>query len=334
MSYTSNAAAYISFNSSPFLENVSGNLLTPNASPYFANAVFGQGWSLSNNFLEANILNGLSSQFSIGFWFKSSNPGSVRNPTTNAVEPLLIPVMSKCNFYYYPSYNFTYVDQISFIMWEETQTNGKNIMCFFLQGFTQYSIYFSQEYDPTIFHHFWFAYNGSTNSISLFIDAIQDYGIIYGSVPSYMNQTPAPFGINYGMNGQNYQIMNSQGIINDLIVLNTCDTSGADLYRVMNYGAEYIIDTSLINVDEISQAFIFDDKSTIQTTSIVGSGGNMYIGRSDGTIIKGSRSLWQSRRNFSNPDEQNDLSIITQSLTNNFSINNGILNIQNAIVRI
>jgi hypothetical protein len=94
------------------------------------------------------------------------------------------------------------------------------------------------------------------------------------------------------------------------------------------------VDSTYSVVDEVNQAAVFDDASTVQISALYSNRGNVYIGRSDGKLLKGVRTLWQRRSDFGNSNELNNMTVITRSTTDNVVLSGGVLNVTNAIIRV
>ena len=334
MSYVSDAEIYLPFDGS-LLDLVSGTPLITSSSPTYVDGVFNQGIDLENSFTATeSSLNSLTNQFTIGFWLNPVNPGMVTNTTTGLTESLKMPLFSKSAFSYSSSTGLTTPSATKFIIWEETQSNGTNLMKITVNGASSSATYISKAYTTGTFHHFWIVYNGVIPSIQVYVDLTLDGGMVIGAIPSSLPTSSYPFGINLGLAGAQYNTALNEGTLDDLVVFNSARDSVNDIYRAITFGAPYVIDSVLSLTDEIDQAVVFNDSTTIQITAMFGNRGNIYAGRSDGKILQGVRTLWESRRDFSNDDEINFMSIITRSATDNLTIGNGILNITNAIVRV
>jgi hypothetical protein len=335
MSYTSNTVLHLPFDGS-LLDRVSGVNMTPTdgKTPEYVTSKFDRAWQLRDD-VSASIdaMNGLSTAFTIGFWLRPSYPGMVTNPTTGLTESLKMPVMSKAVFSYNSTTGETTATFNKFIVWEETQDTGRNRLRVTVNGLTSATAT-SNSYTPDTYHYFWIVYSGSGQFIRIYVDMTNSSSTTTGTVPSSLATSTANFMINGGLVGSRYNTVKNTGILEDVVVFNSENTSVSDMYRALNLGAIYVADSTYALYDEVDQGVVFEDSSTVQINAIYGNRGNVYVGRSDGKLLKGTRTLWESRRDFSNGGEVDSLSIITRSTTDNLLIQDGALNVTNAIVRV
>jgi hypothetical protein len=333
MSYLSDAQLFLPLDGS-LIEMTSGGSVATSGTPTYSPAAFGDGLNLSGFTGTIDLLNSLSTAFTIGFWLKPSNPGMVTNPVGGATESLKMPLLSKAAFTTNSTTGVTTASFNKFVVWEETQSDGKNVLKVQVGGFSSATLT-SSPYTVDEFHHFWIVYSGSVPSLAVYIDMVLDTSATTsGTVPATLAISTHPFGINKNIAGDRYSTAKNKGVIDDLVVFSTARTNLSDIYRAITLGANFVAGSSESKGEDVDQAIVFDDTATIQITSLFGNRGNVYAGRSDGKILKGTRILWESRRDFSNPSEVNLVSVITRSSADNLVVQNGSLNITNAIVRV
>jgi hypothetical protein len=321
--------------------NISGNFTT--VPGRFGNAV-----ALNGASFDISALDSLSSSFTLGFWLKPLNLGVVTNPNTNATQPLKMALFTKSSPSYSAITKQTTLSSEKFSVWEETQADGTNVLKIRVSGATS-AILTSSPYSAGTFHHFWIVYNGNNDEelplpfpfpigysyLAMFIDGEADTGaVLTGDVPSSLNSSTSHFYINNSIDGYAFETIRNFGFLDDLVIFSTSRILKTDLFRALDLGISYITDMDLIDDDEATFGTIFNDTSTIQINSICGNRGSVYVGRSDGQLLKGSRVLWESRRDFSNSNEKDCLSIVTRSSTDNYVIQNGTLKVTNAIIRV
>jgi hypothetical protein len=340
MSYASDVIFYVPFDSDPILEVKSSTFFTSyGVEPIMVPAKFKTGWQMSDTtYIGINNSITLSSAMTIGFWLNSVNPGVVTNPTSKATVPLLMPLMSKASFTGTTNINSS---TWTFIMWEETQIDGTNIMKVALQGLVNttsvYCTLYSSPYDVGVYHHFWIVYSGgSVPSLRLFVDTVEDYSsTIYGTIPAQLSMNSATFSINNSVLGPSYQIARNQGIIDDLAIFSSVKDDTATIKEAANNGIAYIAVSEQVGTVEVDQAAVFDDPGTAQINAVYPSRGRLYIARSDGQLRRGDKLLWQSRKDFSqNAEIEYVTSIVKKATDGTATISDNSLSITDAVVRL
>lgn len=323
---------YIPFDDNTLIDEVSATLPTVTGNtPAVVPAVFNDGWQMDGSTYASyspsiSITNGLT----IGFWLSPVNLGMVTNPNTFATESLLMPVLSRSNFSFGGGIESATSEQ--FIIYEQTQSDGQNIMTVQLKGGTTATIS-SNPYTAGEFHYFWIVYNGTGPSCNIYIDLQDQTAGTSGTVPSTLSATAAPFAINLSVPGNGYAITRNQGIIDDLVLFNSAQANTV-MNRAVKLGGNYVNDSTLSSADEISQVLVFDDSSTLTVISVASNNGSIYIAGSDGNILRGIRAMWQSRRNFNSDAEIELLDFVTRTGTTTLAIENGALHIKSEIVKI
>lgn len=301
------------------------------SSPSFVSGVFGNAWSMTDEtYVENNSLTDLTSAFTIGFWLKPSYAGLVTSPG-NATQSLLMPLMAKSDFTYDDNNKYLIQTSTKFVIWEETQIDGTNVMKVLINGATTATLT-SSKYATGVFHYFWIRYDGTY--LRLFIDLIEDVAAsISGTVPASLGAYSSPFSINYEAPGYQYQIARNSGTIDDLVVFKTA-MSNTDMFRASQYGAISIADSQYAAVEEVNEAIVYDDASTIQINSVFTNRGDLYVAKDNGELARGVKRLWLSRRNFDNQLEVDTLDYVTRAEQPSLQLVEGKLVIKDEIIRI
>ena len=123
-------------------------------------------------------------------------------------------------------------------------------------------------------------------------------------------------------------------MIDELVYQNDFMADDNILYRHINLGSEFVIDKNLINSQQISQGFVFDDQDTVNFNAVHSNGKNIYAGRSDGVVLSGDRRIWRSRKDFSNPQEFNFIKYKKMASDSVVNVSNGELRVFKSTVRI
>ena len=240
----------------------------------------------------------ITNAMTLGFWLYPISPGVATDESTGAAVPITMPL-----FAWDPASS----DETPVIkIYESTTVDGNNKMIVsFLGG--SYSVS-TEEYTPAAWHHFWIAYDGSGPTLSVYIDGkaitLQN---VSGSVPSSLGGDALDLYINHFPEGYSSSRAKNTGYITDLFVYNTLNTTEADIQTVINKGILYLADTNYNTLEEEGFGIRFDDPQTITITSSVDDMSYIFAGRNDGKIMRGSSLLWETRRIFSNPDENTNV---------------------------
>lgn len=327
MAYILSSLLHATFDTYPFVNEVSGasctGYLTP---PSLINGKFEKAWQMATNSYVRFTMSDPTTGLSIGFWLKPSNPGMIAGPG-GTTESAIMPLLSKCVLTTVGT--TTTASNICFLVYEKTNDDDTNVLVLELKS--GYKL-ISSAYSANYYHHFWITYNGSI--VKLYIDGGEDTGATAtGSVPATISATGQPLYINYLCPGSDYNIVRNTGVLDDLLILNASVSSIGSIVKAANMGAAYIADQSINTEDEINQALVFDDPSTTQINGLFANRGNVYVARSDGKLLKGVRSVWESRHDFYNEKEINYLDIQSRGDTS-ASISNGILKLTNEVARI
>ena len=301
MAFLSSLKFLAKLDETPLINSVSSNTLAVIGSSTVTILGDGLGYVMNRDqYIEENSISlGISDKMTVGFWLKPTNPGQVRNPATELLEPLKISVLDIIE----PN-----ADRV-LIVHEVTQSNGKHnklVATLFGAAGGNREIT-STTYTADNWHHFWLVYNGSTADFKLFLDGTEDTVIASGSVPDTINGTTASIAINRLALTPQYDVLNSVGTIDDVVILNDAITSSDTIKKAINNSIDVAFDTIYLNNEEVDQAFLFNDPDAFRLTSVVNDGTSIYAARSDGKILEGSQLIWQARRRFNNGEEIQDL---------------------------
>lgn len=332
MSYA-NTLFHLTFDELPLTDPVGSTVIT-GGDPELVDGIFGNALSLPGTNIYRDAVT-VSQKMSFSFWLKSTNPGVAQNPSTNEATALHMAVMFQGVMSYSSG---VFSDSTpSFIFYEKTQSDGTNKLFIVFSGLNialspvTYTLE-SSAYDVGKFHHFFVNYNGEANTVTLYINLEEDINAVTtGSVPATLN-TSSYLTINKDAPGSGYQVIENQGILDDLAIFNK-NFALADIRRMCNMGVLYVADTSYSDIEEVYHGILFDDPNTVQSNSVFANRGNIYVGRSDGVVLRGTRSIWESRREFSNIREIENLTIIKKT-DDTVSIEDGLLKVKNEIIRI
>jgi hypothetical protein len=261
---------------------------------------------LLDNYYTANSVNLLNlgntaHDFTISFWWYSpSVVGYTRHAITRKETSKVTPIVGKGRVVEDESFKF--VDDGEFIISEVSASSSCNAIK--LEICTTNSSptheYLSKSYIPGL-HHVMISYKSTIDPISeikIIIDGEQgetQFGPEYN-----MSTTLSNIYVNRLYHG--YLAHESRQVgsfISDLVIkTSNADNAERDAIRNIRFGTNYIVDKSLEHVEHEFFGLGYSQPSTITTKQIYASGGNIYVARSNGDILKGYRPIWDTESNY------------------------------------
>jgi hypothetical protein len=158
-----------------------------------------------------------------------------------------------------------------------------------------------------------------------------------GTLPSSFEYSAIDVGINRIMeDSYDYNIANNFGIIDDIGFFNLQFDVESILPKLINEGLEEFADIDLRDREEFFQSNLFDDPTTLKVNAMIDDMSYVYLARNDGKILFGSPLLWESRKVFSDGNEDallNDF-VITEDSPISAVVQNGFLEIKDSIIRL
>jgi len=332
------------FESAPLIDEISGNKFVISSSGQdnifvdsgaFGNALRMKPLTELSYLFESPIF----TSFSLGFWLKPVNVAPTINTQTGIPNFYRMGLIDRAQFQLSSSGMIeTVPDETDFVVYEECVNNGKNTMYILLESSEGGSvIYKTSEYKSGLFHYFWIAYSGPAGQLRVFIDGVSDNTTLVegDGVPSSLNSgTSTPLHINRSAIGHNTLLRGNFGMLDELVFQKNFISDTETIARHINLGSEFVINKSLSNTQEVYQAFTYDDPTTIDISSIYSNGKNIYVGRTDGKVFKGDRTMWRSRKDFSNREEINFIKKRLLSSDAVVDVENGALKLLKASARI
>lgn len=320
------ANIYIPFDSNSLIEQQTTTLPTITGTPVIVPSVFANGLQMNGSTSASYAISiSISTGLSIGFWLKSSNPGMVTGPGFSTL-PLYMPVFTRATFTY--SVGVVSASQHQFTIREETQQDGTNVLTAIFVGGTTATVS-SNPYKTGEYHYFWITFDGTICHI--WIDFVDQTASTSGTVPATLSASIAGFNINDNVAGNGYQIAKNNGIIDDLILFNSFQSTTV-MQRAASYSGNYVATSSLQFTEELDQALVFDDPTTVQINAIASNRGNVYVARSDGSLLRGVKALWDSRRNFNTAKELSLLDFVTTKGETALELDGGSLLVTDEII--
>lgn len=283
------------------------------------------------------LLNSVT-EFSLGFWLKPS----FIEPNISTVTGLPIyyqmSLFDKAQFSYSSTNGYTSIADGSFVFYEECREDGFNVLKIVLVGADLRETNLETDrYQAGIYHHFWITYYGPSRKLQVFIDG-KLVGLFsndgYQIPNSLRDNSVIPFSINNSAVGFSSLLRNNSGAIDEVVFFNNFMIDIEKIATIINSGAKYVIDQSLLYRSNAHNCFAFDDPTALGITAVLSNGKNFYVGRNDGTIFKGDRTLWQVRRDFSDTHEFKYVKRSIMSTESEIKVENGALKLFKGSVRI
>jgi len=268
----------------------------------------------------------ISDQFVLGFWLYPKNTGVILDG--DDINPVKISLLNIID-----ASNGSSLDGIT--LYEETLVDGNNklVISFDENGYAVRTDAYTKEK----WHIFLISYDEGVLRVNIdgktsILEALNPST----SLPIELSINVSDIFINKKtLSGDN--IINNQGYIDDIFILNqTFDAVSQDeifVERLTTNSASYVLNEDNEDTEDIYNGFYMEkDMTTIEINSITRSTNRYFIGRSDGKIMEGCSLLWESRRDFSNKNEE---SIINERVLGEpVVVQDGFARVKNSIIRL
>ena len=263
------------------------------------------------------LLTGISASvtnaFSLGFFLTSSNEGRI--PNGSSTLPAKVCVL---DFGVGSGSGSSFVmSQKTLIIHEECEADGlNNKMRFLLHNSGGNIVYqaLTPTYEAGKKHHFWVAYDGDATTFTIFIDGDEITSTTSGAVPSLVGLSTAAFAVNrYAFNDP--LLITGDSLISDVVLFNTVEDSQVFVQSAINNSVDNVVDNDFSSVVEQDFGIYFSDPSPVRTNSAINDGSSIITARTDGVLSEGARLLWESRRDFSDPNEISLLNTVSGAAT-------------------
>jgi len=330
MGLSSFVKLFLEFNSSnPLVDSVSLNPFLvegDNDTLLFLDNSMGYVMQQDQYLSKYNFNISISDQFVLGFWLYPKNSGVILDG--DDIDPVKISLLNIAD-----TSNGSILNSIT--LYEETLVDGTNKLVINFDE-NDYAIR-TDSYNEEQWHSFLISYDegelrvivdGKTSTLEVLNPSI--------NLPTGFSINVSDIFINKKtLSGDG--VINNQGYIDDIFILNqTFESASQDEIfeeRLTSNSASYVLDEDNENTEDIYNGFYMEkDMTTIEINSITRSTNRYFIGRSDGKIMEGCSLLWESRRDFSNKNEE---SIINERVLGEpVVVQDGFARIKNSIVRL
>ncbi len=240
---------------------------------------------------------------SIGFWWTSSALGQIRHITTKQLSSKFAPIVAKADTAVVSGIETVTAGQGEFIVNEigVSETQNAIRMLVFGDNTDLSHIIESEPYTPGLHHVFVSILNTGSDPALLRIDIDGKVGnIAYG--PTSLSSTSASFRVNDSGFGHVAHKQTQVGaILGDLTVRATdvFSSSGKqDAVTMMRFGWQHLTQSDLFNLNYTFNGLSYTQPSTVTTNQIFSEGGNIFVARSNGELLKGFQPIWDTEFDF------------------------------------
>ena len=315
MAYISSALSLWRFNGNPYDEISNANFVLNNDDPYTSGAPIGGVYSSFSRFnlwtnqnesiqglqlggeisYEADLVSYVSGSFTIGLWINTTAAlGYTRHVVTRESTPRTAPILAKSDRLVTDEEEF--LESATFVIVEKASSKTQNQLELLLSsnGTTSTSV-LSASYLPGL-HHFLLTYDENEERARIDVDG--SFGE-WQTAPASLNSSIATLKINaINPNYISHQFSYTNTVLRDLYFRDAVSIDETESIRNVKYGVDYVTD-SLLSLRKFAPfAVSFTQPNTIATNSILVNGSTVYLGQSDGSLLKGEQPIWDNNFNF------------------------------------
>lgn len=234
--------------------------------------------------------------FTLSFWYFSPQlVGFTRHFVTRELEPKQAPVIAKSNSS--TTSTETIINTGSFAITEIGYSKTKNALKIYLfeDGVNASHIITSDEFLPGL-HHVLLTWSRSRGRIRIDIDG--KTGIQHAAPTSSSLSGSGAFRINSIVPGfLAHKTFQTGAYLYDLVFTTFASLDNESL-KAFRYGYEHITFDNLFDSRFAYFGMSYAQPTTVSTTQIFVDGGNIFVARSNGKIMKGARPVWDKEFNY------------------------------------
>jgi len=255
------------------------------------------GLDLSNDAeYEAEFISYVAGEFTIGFWMNTTTAlGFVRHAVTRNKEPKTSPIFAKAEKATVDGQEI--FEDAAFAIIEEavTETTNRIVLLLSSDGVTISNRINSASYSVGL-HHYLIVYDSPNARARIDVDGSLGS---WNSAPSSVCSTTSTLKLNaINPNYIVHQAIHTGAVLRDLYFKDESTLTDEEAIRNMKYGVLYVTDADLVDVKFENFAFSFAQPNTIATNAIVASGSTIYLGQSNGNLLKGEQPIWDNDYTF------------------------------------
>lgn len=231
------------------------------------------------------------------WWYSPGLVGFTKHATTRELEPKVAPILAIADPV--ESNSQTQLTNATFALTEIGYSKTKNAIRVYLSdnGTNISQVTTSEPYDAPGFHYILITYIKDQGRFRIDIDG--ETGVLH-SAPTVNLQKIGKLRINDVAPGYiAHKTTQTGGYLFDL-VFTTYAATGNESLKGFRYGYEHISEESLFDTRFAYFGLAYSQPTTISTSHIFVDGGNIFVARSNGKIVKGARPVWDKEFNYPN----------------------------------
>ncbi|KKN56074.1 hypothetical protein LCGC14_0575880 [marine sediment metagenome] len=253
--------------------------------------------------------------FAISFlWYSPSAVGYTRHAITRRLTSKVVPIIAKAESNIGQSFQNVSIGEfiISEVAASSTQNAIKLQLC--IGGKHPTHEYISDTYDPGLRYIYVYANSSNnTSKIRFFIDG-KPGAVLQGPEINSMPHTAALLYVNQAYHGYlSHKATQDGSFIADLLIQNVTTNAERDAIKSFRFGADYISTTDWENFNFDFWGASYRQPSTVTTNQIYIVGGDIYLARSNGEILRGSQPIWDTEFDYINDDTINLLTVVDKN---------------------
>lgn len=324
MAFISSAKMLLRFNDLTLIDSVSSDSFSINGGTTATFRSDNTGMVMERDkyiYMDSASLS-ISNKFTIGFWLTPTWPGMGQNPD-NSLRSMKINLLDIGNG---SVSGGNVAITAPLLTLQERTIEGGNLEFYIDLGDGAYTAQTYGYYSPYDAHHFWIVYDGTSPSLTLYIDGGNRDLNASGAVPASISATSPIVSINRMIKPASDTISN-KGIIDEFVILNDAVSTRSDIQKAMNNGIDYLIDDSLSSFVSMEYPIMFDDPAAVRVNGSFNDGAYIYLAKSNGDIARGAPKFWEVRKEYANDAERR-----TVQQTESLQLENDFLRINDGIV--
>ena len=265
----------------------------------------------------ASLEYSIPDNLTLSFWYYSPSAlGFTRHITTRELEPKIAPIIAKTSFS--TSSTTTSLSETSFVVTEAGYSKTENVIQLYMpttDGASINKIILSEPFSAPGLHHVLitfviaaeFAIDATIARSRIDIDGKQGiFNLVYADTLQHSGilriNSVAPGYIAHAVTQVGARLF-------DLVIMASAALNDEAL-KTVRYGYEHITYSHLVNTRFIYFGMSYAQPSTISVTNIFIDGGSVFATRSNGEIIKGSRTVWDKEYDYK---DANSVSLLNLS---------------------
>lgn len=232
------------------------------------------------------------------WWYSPALLGFTRHFTTRELEPKVAPLFAIGDPVI--TATGTNLQNTSIVIAEVAYSKTQNAIRVYLaqNGSDVSHILTSEPYVAPALHYVLVTHLAAEGGVRIDVDG--KTGILHSAIQGSIDRT-GDLRVNGILPGYSaHHTTQTGGYMFDLVLTNYGSRDNEAL-KAMRYGYEHITDSDLFDSRFAYFPVSYPQPSTISTTKVFADGGNIFVARSNGQIVKGTRPVWDKEFKYPNP---------------------------------